>query len=147
MCTHDALEFSYGFLFFLSRLTSSIQIRAVKCKLTNFHRDFILSTNLSHSSISPHNPLYTQQQNMAAAQENRGRLMQHYKYLSDYLSENEYISNPECKSADESPLGNYRHTARGSDKKIVGVRVEFSNFEYTINKRKDDIQTETRKLF
>ncbi|KAL0640639.1 hypothetical protein Q9L58_000308 [Maublancomyces gigas] len=36
---------------------------------------------------------------------------------------------------------------RESGKKIVGVRVEFSNFEYTINKRKYDIQTETRKLF
>lgn len=84
---------------------------------------------------------------MAAAQENRGRLMQHYKYLTDYPSEDEYISKSGCESANKSPLSNYKRTARESDKKIVGVRVEFSNFEYTINKRKDDIQTETRKLF
>lgn len=61
-----------------------------------------------------------------ATQETRGRLMRHYSHLS------EDDGNP--------PL----HL--DSDKDIARVRVELSNFEYTINRQKEAIQAETQGL-
>lgn len=61
-----------------------------------------------------------------AAQETRGRLMQHYSHLSE--------------DDRNSPL----HL--DSDKDIARIRVEFSNFEYTINRQKEAIQAETQGL-
>lgn len=67
---------------------------------------------------------------MVAPQETRGRLMRHYRHLSDHPTEDDREPPPH----------------RESEKGIVSVRVKFSNFEHTINEQKQAIQAETRSL-